>query len=102
MILDQLEADPDKLVALDRRGYLSQESFSIPPPALSEQARDLGNLRRTCHRLADLGAIHQFARWNTRFSHIGLDRLEKLAEQRHLSKHVRKLSYLVPNFYVKG
>lgn len=102
MILDQIESDPTKLVHLDRRAYLSQESFAIPPPPLRQQAKDIGNLRKTCHRLADLGAIHQFARVSTRFSYRGFARLEWLAGQHHLAQHVRKLSYLLPNFYAEG
>lgn len=98
-VLDYIEADPNKLVHLDRRGYLSQESFAIPAPPLREQARDIGNLRQTCRRLAELGAIHQYARVSIRFSHAGFARLEWLAGQKHIAKHIRKLSYLIPNFY---
>lgn len=101
-VLDCIEADPEKLVSLDRRAYLSVESFSNPtrPPPNAQQT--IGNLRLTCRRFSELGAIHQFARVTTRFSNDGLRRLERIAGQPHLAKHVKKFSYMVPHFYVEG
>ncbi|KAF2755229.1 hypothetical protein EJ05DRAFT_513531 [Pseudovirgaria hyperparasitica] len=103
-VLDHIEADPEKLVGLDRRAYLSQESFSIRPPPIPErsQAQDIGNFRLACRRFSELGAIHQFSRVTTRFSRGGLRRLENIAGREHLAKHVKKFSYMVPYFYVKG
>ena len=101
-ILDHIEADPDKLVNLDRRAYLSQESFRLPELPSPDQAQDVANLRLTCRRFSELGAIHQFARVTTRFSRRGLRRLEWIAGQAHLAKHVKKFSYMVPYFYVEG
>jgi hypothetical protein len=101
-ILDHIESDPEKLISLDRRAYLSQESFKITPPPERDQAQTIANFRLTCKRLSDLGAIHQFARVTTRFSRKGLKRLEAIAGQEHLAKHVRKFSYMVPFFYVEG
>ena len=101
-VLDYIEADPEKLVTLDKRAYLSQESFkppSFPPPDLAE---DLGNFRLTCKRFSELGAIHQYARVTTRFSTLGLQRLETIAAQPHLTRHVKKFSYMVPYFYAIG
>ncbi|KAF2205902.1 hypothetical protein GQ43DRAFT_361288 [Delitschia confertaspora ATCC 74209] len=101
-ILDHIESDPDRLVGLDRRAYLSQESFRPPPPPDLDQAQNIGNFRLTCRRFSELGAIHQFARVTTRFSRKGLRRLENIAGQDHLAKHVKKFSYMVPFFYVEG
>ncbi|KAI9713703.1 MAG: hypothetical protein M1828_001392 [Chrysothrix sp. TS-e1954] len=101
-ILDQIEADPDKLVSLDRRAYLSQESFRPPPPPSRDQAQDIGSFRLVCRRFANLGAIHQFARVTTRFSRGGFQRLEGIAGSPHIARHVKKFSYMVPYFYVQG
>ena len=101
-ILDHIEADPEKLVSLDRRAYLSQESFRPPPPPQPDQAQDIGHFRLTCKRFSELGAVHQFARVTTRFSRKGLKRLDHIASQPHLTRHVKKFSYMVPYFYVEG
>lgn len=101
-VLDHIEADPDKLVNLDRRAYLSQESFKPPAFPTQSQAKDVACFRLTCRRLADVGAIHQFARVTTRFSAAGFRRLEAIAAERSIAKHVKKFSYVVPNFYPEG
>ncbi|KAF2643162.1 hypothetical protein P280DRAFT_245087 [Massarina eburnea CBS 473.64] len=101
-ILDHIESDPEKLIGLDRRAYLSQESFKPPPPPDRDQAQDIASFRLTCKRFSVLGALHQFSRVTTRFSKKGLKRLENIAGQAHLAKHVRKFSYMVPFFYVEG
>ncbi|KAF1958721.1 hypothetical protein CC80DRAFT_17935 [Byssothecium circinans] len=101
-ILDHIESDPEKLIGLDRRAYLSQESFKPTPPPDRDQAQDIASFRLICKRFSDLGALHQFSRVTTRFSRKGLKRLENIAGQRHLAKHVKKFSYMVPFFYVEG
>ena len=101
-ILDHIESDPEKLIGLDRRAYHSQESFKPPPPPDRDQAQDIASFRLTCKRFSDLGALHQFSRVTTRFSRKGLKRLENIANQKHLAKHVKKFSYMVPFFYVPG
>lgn len=101
-ILDSIEADPEKLVTLDRRAYLSQESFKPPTFPPLDQAQDLGNFRLTCKRFAKVGAIHQYARVTTRFSTISLKRLKEIARYSHITKHVKKFSYMVPYFYNAG
>lgn len=101
-ILDHIESDPEKLIGVDRRAYLSQESFRPPPPPDPDHAQDIASFRLTCKRFSDLGAIHQFSRVTTRFSNKGLKRLENIASQEHLAKHVKKFSYMVPFFYVEG
>ncbi|KAF2265295.1 hypothetical protein CC78DRAFT_543382 [Lojkania enalia] len=101
-ILDHIDSDPEKLVTLDRRAYLSQESFKPPQQLDPYQAQTIASFRLTCKRFSDLGAIHQFSRVTTRFSRKGLERLENIAGQEHLAKHVKKFSYMVPFFYVDG
>ncbi|QDS68824.1 hypothetical protein FKW77_006462 [Venturia effusa] len=101
-ILDLIEADPDKGINVDRRAYLSQESFRPPPVPSSTRAQDLGSWRRTCKRFSEIGAIHQFGKVTTRFSSKEFERLQWLAKQPHLTRHVKKFSYMVPYFYVEG
>ena len=102
IILEHVASEPEKLISLERRAYLSQESFKPPPPIEPDQAQTIANLRLTCRKFADLGAIHQFSRVTTRFSRKGLKRLENIASQRHLAERVKKFSYMVPFFYVEG
>ncbi|KAF2007385.1 hypothetical protein P154DRAFT_541556 [Amniculicola lignicola CBS 123094] len=100
-VLDYIDAD-EKLIPLDRRAYLSQESFRPPPPPDRDQAQNIASFRLTCKRFSELGALHQFSRVTTRFSKRGLKRLENIASQDHLARHVKKFSYMVPFFYVEG
>lgn len=102
LILDYLEADPDKFISLDNRAYLSQESFKPPPKPSPSQVKDVGNFRLVNKRFAELGAARQFARVTTRFSKKGFIRLEEIAKQDHLAKYVKKFSYMVPYFYTAG
>jgi len=102
LVLDYLEADPDKFISLDKRQYLSQESFRPPPQPSPNQAKDVGNFRLVNKRFAELGAARQFARVTTRFSQKGFARLEEIAAQDHLAKYVKKFSYMVPYFYETG
>ena len=101
-ILDYVAADPEKNLGIDERAYLSQESFRPPVPRSHDQAANIGKFRSICRRYAELGAAQQFARVTTRFSSKGFARLEAIAEQPHLAKHVKKFSYMVPYFYTKG
>ncbi|KAF2021779.1 hypothetical protein BU24DRAFT_28591 [Aaosphaeria arxii CBS 175.79] len=101
-ILDHIGSDPDKLISVDRRAFLSQESFKPPERPDPSQEYTIASFRLTCRRFSELGAIHQFTRVTTRFSRKGLQRLENIAGQRHLAQHVKKFSYMVPFFYVEG
>ena len=102
LILDQIEPDPDKTVPIDRRQFLSVESFDIPLPSSRGSIRDIRRFRCTCKRFADIGAPLLFTRVAARFSNRGLQKLETLASWPHLASHVKKFSYLVPYFYVNG
>jgi hypothetical protein len=101
-ILDYVDPDPEKIIPVDRRAYLSVESFKTPSPPPPSQARDVGNFRYVCKRFAQLGIPHQFTRLTTRFSKAGFTRLKDISEREHLAKHVRKFSYMIPFFYVEG
>ena len=102
LILDHVEADPEKAITVDNRLYLSRESFSFPHPPHPDQEEAIGNFRRVCRRFSELGAARQFARVTTRFSQKGFKRLEEIAGQRHLARCVKKFSYMVPYFYSIG
>ncbi|KAL8667769.1 MAG: hypothetical protein Q9168_007181 [Polycauliona sp. 1 TL-2023] len=101
-VLDCIEADPDRTVNIDRRAYLSVESFRLPSLPEPSRAQDIGNFRLVCRRFAEIGIPYQFAKLATRFSRHGLERLERISSCSHLAKHTRKFSYLVPYFYVEG
>ena len=101
-ILDYIEADPERSVSIDRRAYLSVESFRLPDPPLPLQAQDIANFRLTCRRFAELGVPYQFTKVATRFSRAGFQRLEKICSRPQLTKHTKKFSYIIPFFYVDG
>ncbi|KEQ93987.1 hypothetical protein AUEXF2481DRAFT_80798 [Aureobasidium subglaciale EXF-2481] len=101
-IFDLIAADPERLVSVDKRAYLSQESFRPEPLPSQDQVVNIGKFRLLCRRFAALGASHQYARVTTRFSSKGLARLEAIADQPHLAKHVKKFSYKVPYFCTQG
>ncbi|KAL8663520.1 MAG: hypothetical protein Q9202_003830 [Teloschistes flavicans] len=101
-ILDFIEADPERTVSIDRRAYLSVESFRLPSPPVPSQAHDIGSFRLICRRFAEIGIPYQFAKIATRLSRPGLERLDAICSQSHLAKHTRKFSYLVPYFYIDG
>ncbi|CAO1596315.1 MAG: hypothetical protein LQ349_004764 [Xanthoria aureola] len=101
-VLDCIEADPDRTVNIDRRAYLSVESFRLPSLPEPSRAQDIGNFRLVCRRFAEIAIPYQFAKLATRFSKSGLERLDKICSHSHLAKHTRKFSYLVPYFYVEG
>ena len=98
-ILDNIESESQRCVSVDRREYLSVESFRLPSPPLPSQAQDVANFRLTCQRFAELGIPYQYARVTLRFSSRGFRRLDNICSNDRLIKHTRKFSYLVPLFY---
>ncbi|KAF1942176.1 hypothetical protein EJ02DRAFT_181155 [Clathrospora elynae] len=102
IILEYIASEPEKPISLERRAYLSQESFKLPPPPEPDQAQTIAAFRLTCRKFSELGVIHQFSRVTTRFSRRGLSRLERIASQPHIAGRVKKFSYMVPFFYVEG
>lgn len=101
-ILDHIESDPEWSVNIDRRAYLSVESFRLPSPPIPPRAQDIGNFRLVCSRFAELGAPYQWTRVATRLSPSGLRRLDNICGSSHLARHTKKFSYLVPFFYAEG
>ncbi|KAI5375629.1 hypothetical protein J4E82_005580 [Alternaria postmessia] len=102
IILEYVASEPEKPISLERRAYLSQESFKLPLPLEPDDADTVAKFRLTCRKFALLGVIHQFSRVTTRFSRKGLERLEKIANQPHIAGRVKKFSYMVPFFYDQG
>lgn len=102
LILDYIEPDPDKTVPIDRRQFLSVESFDRPPPPSRGSIKDIGRFRCVCRRFADIGEPLLSTRVAARFSSRGLAKLQTLAGWPHLARHVKKFSYLVPYFYANG
>jgi hypothetical protein len=102
IILEYVASEPEKPISLERRAYLSQESFKMPPPPEHDQAKDIASFRYVCKKFSELGLIHQFSRVTTRFSRKGLERLENIANAERVAQRVKKFSYMVPFFYVEG
>lgn len=98
-ILDHIESDPQRSIPVDRREYLSVESFRPPSPPLPSEAQNIGNFRLSCRRFAELGIPYQFTRVTLRFSSRGFRHLKEICSCSHLAKHTKKFSYLVPLFY---
>lgn len=101
-ILDYIEPDPEKFINIDRRAYLSVESFRTPSPPLPSDAQNIGNFRLVCCRFAELGAPYQWTRVATRLCPSGLRRLENICSRNSIARHTKKFSYLVPLFYGEG
>ncbi|KAK2752595.1 hypothetical protein FQN55_006708 [Onygenales sp. PD_40] len=113
-ILDHLGRDPEKYVSVDRRAYLSIESFKRPSPpeppplifdgknGLQEDYRtDIDRFREVCKRFADLGAANKFSRVVVRFSESAFRKLDMLSSSPHLARHTRNFTYIIRSFYVE-
>ena len=98
-ILENVDSVSHRCVGVDRREYLSVESFRIPNPPLPSQAQDIAHFRLTCQRFSELGIPYQFTKVTLRFSLQGFRRLDEICNHGHLIRHTRKFSYLVPLFY---
>ena len=99
-ILDHIQPDPERTVPIDDRSFLSVESFDYTPPSNAD--RDIRRFRCTCRRFAEVGEPLLFTIVGVRFSKGGLQKLEELAGWPHLTRHVKKFSYLVPYYYPSG
>lgn len=100
-ILSYLQ-DPDKLVTVDQRAYLSQESFRPPALPSHETVKAVGEFGATCRRFSEIAATQLFARVTTRFSEHGFERLSRIADSPRLARSVKKFTYMSPGFYVEG
>ena len=70
-ILDNVDTNPEPCMNIDRRAYLSVESFRPPSPPLPSRAQDIGNFRLVCRRFSESAIPYQFTRVATRFSAEG-------------------------------
>ena len=59
IILEYVASEPEKPISLERRAYLSQESFKLPLPLEPDDADTVAKFRLTCRKFALLGVIHQ-------------------------------------------
>jgi hypothetical protein len=98
-ILDYIEPQHDTGNDIDRRAFLSVESFDRPPDPTRGSIADIGKFRCACKRFAEIAADRLFSRVACRFSTAGLEKLEQLAKWSHLARHVKRFTYLVPYFY---
>lgn len=58
IILEHITTESEKLVNLQQRAYLSQESFKVFSPE-PDQAQNIAYFRLTCKKFAELGILHQ-------------------------------------------
>ncbi|ODH46961.1 hypothetical protein GX48_06950 [Paracoccidioides brasiliensis] len=113
-ILDHLARDSEKCINVDRRAYLSIESFKRPsPPApipliydskngfREDHRTDIDRFREVCKRFADIGASHKFSRVVVRFSESAFQKLDMLSGSPHLARHCRSFTYIIRSFYVE-
>jgi hypothetical protein len=56
IILEYVASEPEKPISLERRAYLSQESFKLPIPPDQDDAHTIAQFRLTCRRFALLGS----------------------------------------------
>lgn len=102
-IVDHIRPDPEILVPVYHRSFLSFESLPNPPPTRTDQdIEGLGDFRLVCKRFEEIGGAALFTVIRTRFSRKDLLRLEKLAGWKNVARHVKHFSYLVPYFYLEG
>lgn len=102
LILEHLEGPWEISVPIDKRAYLSVESFGPPLERPENAVEALGRFRLICRRLAVIGASRQFSRVTTRFSQHGFERLERIAKCKDIAQAVKKFTYMVPYFWTQG
>jgi hypothetical protein len=54
IILEHISQEPEKLISLERRAYLSQESFQNPTKLEPDQTQNIARFRLTCRRCKNL------------------------------------------------
>lgn len=62
----------------------------------------IGKFRELCKQFAEIGAPYLFTQIGVRFSRKDLQNLERLAGWKHLARHVKRFTYLVPYFFESG
>jgi len=105
-ILSYIAPDNESTIHIDkvivRRQFLSVESLEPPDPSevsVRDARAAIGKFRELCKQFADIGAPFLFTQVAIRFSKRGLQNLDRLAGWKHLARHVKRFSYLVPYFF---
>jgi hypothetical protein len=52
IILENVAAEPEQLISLQKRAYLSQESFKLYSPPEPDRSEDIESFRLTCKRFS--------------------------------------------------
>lgn len=73
-ILDHVDSNPERCLSIDRRAYLSVESFRPPSPPPPSRVQDIASFRLTCTKFSEIAIPYQFTRIATRFSARGFER----------------------------
>lgn len=98
IIVERIYEDSQRFVPIDRREFLSIESF----PPIQPDTSTLSSFRLVCRYFSDLGLPYQFSRVTTRFSLQGFQRLDKISSCVRAAKCTRRFIYIVPYFFVEG
>jgi hypothetical protein len=98
IIVEMIYEDSQRFVPIDRREFLSIESF----PPVQPDTSTLSSFRLVCTHFSELGLPYQFSRVATRFSRQGFQRLDKIAKCVRAARCTRRFIYMVPYFFVEG
>lgn len=98
IIVEMIYEDSQRFVPIDRREFLSIESF----PPVQPDTSTLSSFRLVCRHFSELGLPYQFSRVTTRFSRQGFVRLDKISSCARAAKCTRRFVYMVPHFFVEG
>jgi hypothetical protein len=98
IIVEMIYEDSQRFVPIDRREFLSIESF----PPVQPDTSTLSSFRLVCKHFSELGLPYQFCRVTTRFSRQGFQRLDKISSCARAAKCTRRFIYMVPYFFVEG
>lgn len=98
IIVEMIYQDSQRFVPIDRREFLSIESF----PPIQSDTSTLSSFRLVCRHFSELGLPYQFSRVTTRFSKQGFQRLEKISGCARAARCTRRFIYMVPYFFVEG
>jgi hypothetical protein len=98
IIVERIYEDSQRFVPIDRREFLSIESF----PPVQPDTSTLSSFRLVCRHFSELGLPYQFSRVTTRFSRQGFQRLDNISSRVRAAKCTRRFIYMVPYFFVEG
>ncbi len=98
IIVERIYEDSQRFVPIDRREFLSIESF----PSIQPDASTLSSFRLVCKHFSELGLPYQFSRVTTRLSRQGFERLDKISSCVRAAQCTRRFIYMVPYFFVEG